>query len=55
MSNRTPEEEALMNLQAKRLEEQKSYLSKQLKEQQKKVLDQAVKNFFSRSTTPVFI
>lgn len=55
MSNRTPEEEALMNLQAKRLEEQKAFLSKQLKEQQKRLLDKAVKNFFSRSATPVFM
>lgn len=49
------EDKALMNFQAKRLEEQKSYLSKQLKEQQKKALDQAVKRFFNRSSSPVFI
>lgn len=51
----SPEDKALMNFQAKRLEEQKNYLSKQLKEQQKRLLDQAVKRLFNGSATPVFM
>lgn len=55
MSRLSPEDKALMNLQTKRLEEQKAFLSKQLKEQQKRLLDQAVKRFFNGSATPVFM